>query len=98
MIQATHLGLYKSQQTSPDNIYLITDSLPTQGAKPIRGATISGKERLKLFNNAIKSLPRGSPVNVILSPMEGDPEAANAFWQLSQLSQGSFMSPTEDWP
>lgn len=82
----------------PDNIYLITDGLPTRGSKNIRGATISGQERLKLFEKAIQSLPRGVPVNTIMSPMEGDPDAANAFWKLSQITNGSFMSPSEDWP
>jgi len=82
----------------PDNIYLITDGLPTLGSKTIRGATISGRQRLNLFERAIKTLPRGVPVNTILSPMEGDPEAANAFWKLSQITNGSFMSPSEDWP
>jgi len=82
----------------PDNIYLITDGLPTQGSKKIRGATISGRERLNLFDKAVKALPGGIPLNIILSPMEGDPEAANAFWKLSQLTNGSMMSPSEDWP
>jgi uncharacterized protein YegL len=82
----------------PDNIYLITDGLPTKGSKTTRGATISGRDRLKLFEAAVKSLPKGVPVNTIMSPMEGDPDAANAFWKLSQLSDGSFMSPSEDWP
>ena len=82
----------------PDNIYLITDGLPTQGSRASRGATISGNERLKTFRNAIKQLPKGVPVNVILSPMEGDPEAARAFWLLSQSTRGSFMSPADDWP
>ncbi len=82
----------------PDNIYLITDGLPTVGSKRIRGATISGQQRLNLFERAIKTLPGGVPVNTILSPMEGDPEAANAFWKLSQLTNGSYMSPSEDWP
>ena len=82
----------------PDNIYLITDGLPTQGQKPSRGTTISGKQRLKLFQQAVKKLPKGVSVNIILSPMEGDPEAANAFWQLSRITQGSYMSPAKDWP
>ena len=82
----------------PDNIYLITDGLPTQGERtPIR-TTISGSDRLKLFEGALKKLPVGIPVNVILEPMEGDPMAASAFWQLAQYTKGSFMSPTEDWP
>lgn len=82
----------------PDNIYLITDSLPTQGAGTPKNGTISGKQRLQIFHDAVKKLPNGTPVNVILSPMEGDPEAADAFWQLSQNTRGSFMSPAEDWP
>ena len=81
----------------PDNILLITDGLPTQGAGPSKG-TVSGLERLKLFNKALKKLPRNIPVNVILAPMEGDPMAAAAFWQLSVATRGSFMSPAKDWP
>ena len=82
----------------PDNIYLITDGLPTKGSKTSRGATISGRERLRLFQDAVKALPRSVPVNTILSPMEGDPEAANAYWKLAQMTNGSYMSPSEDWP
>lgn len=83
---------------APDNIYLITDGLPTQGDQPPRNTTISGRDRLKLFEDALKVLPEDIPVNTILAPMEGDPMAASAFWQLAQITQGSFMSPTEDWP
>jgi len=82
----------------PDNIYLITDGLPTQGARPPRATTISGRDRVELFEDALKKLPAGIPINVILSPMEGDPMAASAFWKLAIVTEGSFMSPTEDWP
>jgi len=82
----------------PDNIYLITDGLPTQGLTKPKSATISGPERVNLFNKAIELLPAGVPVNVILAPMEGDPMAAAAFWQLAQITEGSFMSPSRDWP
>jgi hypothetical protein len=82
----------------PDNIYLITDGLPTQGQNPPRSTTISGRDRLGLFEDAMKKVPNGIPFNVILAPMEGDPMAASAFWQLAQLTRGSYMSPTEDWP
>ena len=82
----------------PDNIYLLTDGLPTQGRKPPRGTTVTGKQRLQLFEQALNKLPQGVPVNIILSPMEGDPMAASAFWRLAQLTRGAFMSPTEDWP
>ena len=82
----------------PDNIYLITDGLPTQGQNPPRATTISGRDRQKLFDDALKKLPQGIPVNIILAPMEGDPMAASAFWYLAQVTKGAFMSPTEDWP
>lgn len=82
----------------PDNVFLITDGLPTQGVRPPRGNTIDGNARLKLFNQALQRLPRGIPVNVILEPMEGDPMAAAALWQLAQRSKGAFMSPSKDWP
>jgi len=83
---------------APDNIFLITDGLPTQGASPPRGNTISGRERQKLYRKAVKLLPRNVPVNIILAPMEGDPMAASEFWQLAQVSRGSFLSPSRDWP
>lgn len=82
----------------PDNIILITDGLPTQGENPSRYSTISGKERVKLFNRALKWLPQGIPVNTILLPMEGDPMAAMLFWNLAITSEGSFFTPTQDWP
>ncbi|WP_439133977.1 VWA domain-containing protein [Pseudomaricurvus sp.] len=82
----------------PDNIYLITDGLPTQGMSKPRNNTVSGPERVKLFNKAVELLPDGIPVNVILAPMEGDPMAAAAFWQLAQVTRGSFISPSKDWP
>ncbi|TDG12950.1 VWA domain-containing protein [Seongchinamella unica] len=83
---------------SPDNIFLITDGLPTQGTSPPRGTKISGRDRQRLYRQAIRQLPDGVPVNVILAPMEGDPMAASEFWQLAQVSQGAFLSPSKDWP
>jgi len=83
---------------APDNIFLITDGLPTQGTTPPRGSRISGRERQKLYREAIRQLPGNVPVNVILAPMEGDPMAAAEFWQLAQVTQGSFLSPSKDWP
>lgn len=83
---------------SPDNIFLITDGLPTQGTRPPRGSKISGLERQKLYRQAIKQLPKGVPINVILAPMEGDPMAASEFWQLAQVSGGTLLSPSKDWP
>ena len=82
----------------PDNVYLITDGLPTQGSRTIRGTTITGTQRRDLFDRAKNQVPTGVPVNVILAPLEGDPEAAYAFWRLAMDSNGSFLIPSEDWP
>lgn len=81
----------------PDNIILMTDGLPTQGRKPGKGQ-VNSQKRMKFFTSALRSLPGGIPVNVILAPMEGDPLAAAAFWQLAARTQGSFLSPSKDWP
>ena len=82
----------------PDNILLLTDGLPTQGLAAPSGRTVSGKERLRIFDRAIRALPRGVPVNILLYPMEGDPMAAPAFWKLAIATQGSFLTPSKDWP
>lgn len=85
-------------QQPPDNIYLITDGLPTQGRDKPRRGTISGKEREELFEDAVEKIPYGVPVNIVLLPMEGDPMAASAYWKLAQKTGGSFLTPSEDWP
>ncbi len=82
----------------PDNVYLITDGLPTQGESPPRGATVSGSRRLDLFGNAIDRLPKQIPVNVIMFPMEGDPMASAAYWNVARVTGGAFISPSWDWP
>jgi hypothetical protein len=82
----------------PDNIYLLVDGLPTLDASPSEKKTVSGDQRLKYFQNAVRRLPHGVPVNVILYPFEGDPGAASAFWELSIATRGSLMSPSEHWP
>lgn len=83
---------------APDNIFLITDGLPTQGTSAPRGSKVSGQERQKLFAQAVRQLPARTPVNIILVPMEGDPMAASAFWQLAQISRGALLMPSRDWP
>jgi len=82
----------------PDNILLLTDGLPTQGLTAPSGRTVSGKERLRIFDRALRALPPGIPVNILLYPMEGDPMAAPAFWKLAIATRGSFLTPSKDWP
>ena len=82
----------------PDNIILLTDGLPTQGKRFTGAQTISGKDRVRLFEQAVKQLPDKVPVNTILFPVEGDPMAAVLYWKLAIESGGSFFTPTRDWP
>ena len=82
----------------PDNVYIITDGLPTQGERPPRGATITGKRRLELFVEAVDRLPKQIPINVIMFPMEGDPMASAAYWNVARATGGAFISPSWDWP
>ncbi len=83
---------------APDNVFLITDGLPTQDVSASQSGGVSGRERLRLFATAASRLPKSVPVNVILFPMEGDPLAASTFWALARNSGGVFLSPSEDWP
>lgn len=82
----------------PDNVYVITDGLPTQGMTPRAGGNVNGNERFKLFNAAANLLPNSVTVNTILLPMEGDPMAAFAFWGLAVATGGSLLAPASDWP
>jgi hypothetical protein len=82
----------------PDNLFLLTDGLPTMGKDKPWGSRVSADKRLSLFRDAVKRLPAGLPVNTILFPMEGDPMAASEFWRLAVDTRGSFMCPAKDWP
>jgi transcriptional regulator with XRE-family HTH domain len=82
----------------PDNIFLLTDGLPTMGARKPWRNTVSGDKRLSLFRDAASKLTKGVPVNIILYPMEGDPLASSFFWRLAVLTNGSFFCPSRDWP
>ena len=91
-------ALARQMKPVPDSIFLIVDSLPTMGFTPGNQTSISGSERVGLFGSAMDELPLDTPVNVILFPMEGDPIAAPSFWRLAQITGGSFLSPSKDWP
>ena len=82
----------------PDNTFLITDGLPTLGDRNNSDSLVTPSERLELFEEAVEELSPGTPINVILMPLEGDPSAAAAYWQLAQYTKGSFLTPSQDWP
>ncbi len=82
----------------PDNIFLLTDGLPTQGRRDSSpGTMVKPEQRIRYFDQAVRELPP-IPVNVLLFPMDGDPFAAEAYWRLAIRSKGSFMAPSRDWP
>ncbi|HET7203191.1 MAG TPA: hypothetical protein VFI92_07450 [Steroidobacteraceae bacterium] len=91
--------LMNTLSPAPDNVFIITDGLPTQGASaPLVRKTIDGDGRLKLFERALARYPSRVPANVILMPMEGDPAAPGAFWMLTRRTNGAFLMPAKDWP
>jgi len=95
------LNAFKSieeMKPAPDNIFLLSDSLPTMGSSKPWQTRVSSKKRIDLFNDAMEKLPTQLPVNIILYPMEGDPLAADAYWRLARKTRGSFMCPSKNWP
>ena len=88
-----------SVSPKPDSVIIITDGLPTQGRDgPGRSKTIDSNGRLKLFDQAMSHYPTAIPMNVILLPMEGDPQAPGAFWIAARRTHGAFLVPSKDWP
>jgi hypothetical protein len=107
-------GLNMAIKLKPTDLYVITDGLPTTGQSSYRslnpfascssllgrGANISGECRVKLFRQTVKdSAPnRGVKVNVILLPIEGDPDASPEYWQWASSTGGLMISPADSWP
>ena len=82
----------------PDNIFLLVDGLPTMGDVLPARPGVTGRERARHFDRAIREVPFNVPVNVLLFAMEGDPLAAPAYWELALKTGGSMMAPSDDWP
>jgi hypothetical protein len=108
------VGLEAMRKLRPSNIYLITDGLPTKGDSNYKSLSpfaecsalwgksnkISGECRKKLFHHTLKSSapPGGVPVNIILLPIEGDPEAPTSYWSWTAATGGLLISPAIGWP
>ena len=82
----------------PDNIILLADGLPTMDEVTTSAKTVSGTQRMRMFDRAARELPGAVPINVFLFPLEGDYQAAFAYWVLAHNSGGSFISVSRDWP
>lgn len=106
-------GLQKVNTYAPSDLYVITDGLPTKGesrykslnpfagCSSLRGSgnTISGVCRVKLFQQTITESSRPNiRVNVVLLPVEGDPDAVNQYWHWSGTTGGLVISPAGNWP
>ena len=82
----------------PDNIFLLTDGLPTMGERAPKKLRVTPSQRRKYFNLALTKIPAGISVNTILFPFDGDPEAAALYWKLALDTDGAFIAPSRDWP
>lgn len=106
-------GLQAISGQGVTDLYVITDGLPTVGESryanlnPFSGcssllgksSTISGECRVKLFRQTLKESGLGTvKVNVILLPIEGDPDAVNEYWGWAARSGGLVISPAVNWP
>ena len=92
------LNTVSNFEMKPDNIFLLTDGLPTMSISKPKNYMVTGGQRKQFFNEAISRLSPGIPINTILFPMEGDPEAAALYWQLALDTNGAFIAPSRDWP
>ena len=96
----------------PDEIFLITDGLPTKVRKSFSSLAaltkacgvrarsfVSGKCREAMFVSAVNNstaLGR-TRLNTILLPLEGDPRAAPLFWALTSQLGGLTLTPDPKW-
>ena len=76
----------------PDNIIVLADGLPTMDAETTNQRTVTGRQRVRLFSAAVRELPGGVPVNILLYPLEGDYEAPILYWVLAFDTGGSMIS------
>ena len=66
-----------------------------QAAKQI---FVVARDREKLFDDAVNTLEKDTPIDVVMLPMKGDPLSTRAFWRLARRTSGSFVVPSRDWP
>lgn len=108
------LALSKIKEISPKltHLYVVTDGLPTLGKRSAglsafancgslfgKSKTITGECRVLLFNYTVQQAAlSGVEVNVILLPLEGDPQAPQAYWNWTAATGGLMLSPAGSWP
>jgi outer membrane murein-binding lipoprotein Lpp len=93
------LSAIRGMRIPPDQVILITDGLPTQGASaPALRRFVDASDRARLFDEAIRGINRSIPIDVILLPMKGDVPAPHRYWGLARMTKGAFVMPSPDWP
>ena len=95
---AALIDLLGTLSPTPERVFLVTDGLPTLGRRTPRGNTVTPRERLRLFSDAVNVVTPGMVFNIILLPLQGDNLAAGAYWELARSTGGSFLTPSLDWP
>ena len=89
------------------DLYVVTDGLPTQNLSSsglLSGCAgtnkVSGACRKELFYTSLRQYApaAGTKVHVILLPLEGDPEAAPAYWVWTAQAGGLLLTPAGEWP
>jgi len=93
MTKAVELALQLDPR--PDNIYVITDSVPTLSKG--RGPTEPSYLNTRYFAEAVRAAGN-TPLHFILFPLGGDSVSSFAFWQAARMYDGSFFCPAPDWP
>jgi hypothetical protein len=102
----------KTVNPNMTHLYVVTDGLPTLGERSNslsslanctslfgKSKTITGECRLRLFVYSLQQAKlSGVQVNVILLPLEGDPQAPQAYWDWAASTGGLFISPADSWP
>lgn len=89
----------RAMRVPPDQVILVTDGLPTQGATPpALRKYVDAAARAKFFDEAVRGVNRNVPIDVILLPMKGDVPAPHRFWGLARQTKGAFVMPSPDWP
>lgn len=107
-------GLEELRRTMPNmtDLYIITDGLPSiiskssgfsisSGCNPLPGGqvTITGACRVQVMQRTLGiNRMSGVKTNVVLLPLEGDPQAAALYWQWASFTGGTFISPAGTWP
>jgi len=91
------------------DVYVITDGLPTKGKYSLTQkitcgrskSTVSGECRNALFYTAVTFFSKKAGnvrINTVLLPVEGDPNAAYAYWIWAASTTGVMVGPENAWP